>query len=79
MFVDPPYGSGELGGAMARLGLWPEMVTTTGLVVVQRSRHEDLGEQVCDFVRTRTMRYGETVIDLYRREARETQGQETEP
>ncbi|MBN1461124.1 MAG: 16S rRNA (guanine(966)-N(2))-methyltransferase RsmD [Armatimonadetes bacterium] len=67
VFIDPPYGRGELGGAMARLAQWPELLRPTGLVVVQRSRHEDPGEQVGDFVRSRSMRYGDTVIDLYRR------------
>jgi len=67
VFVDPPYGSGELGGVMARLTQWPEMVAEGGLVLVQRSRHEDLGEQAGAFERMRSMRYGETVVDLYRR------------
>lgn len=66
VFVDPPYGSGELGGAMARLGQWAEMVSEGGLVLVQRSRHEDAGEQVGGFEKVRSMRYGETVVDLYR-------------
>lgn len=79
VFIDPPYGSGELGGAIARLAQWPEMVTPTGLVVVQRSRHEDPGEQVGDFARARSLRYGDTVIDLYRRETREAPGQEMSP
>jgi len=79
VFIDPPYGSGELGGTMARLAQWPEMLARTGLIVVQRSRHEDLGEQVGDFVRTRSIRYGDTVIDLYRRATHSTQEQDTSP
>jgi 16S rRNA G966 N2-methylase RsmD len=52
---------------MARLTQWPEMVAERGLVLVQRSRHEDLGDQAGAFERMRSMRYGETVVDLYRR------------
>jgi 16S rRNA (guanine(966)-N(2))-methyltransferase RsmD len=69
VFVDPPYGSGDLGGAMARLSQWPEMVSGGGLIVVERSRHEDPGPQAGMFERMRSMRYGETVVDLYRRQA----------
>ncbi len=67
VFVDPPYGSGELDRVMARLTQWPKMVAERGLVLVQRSRHEDLGERAGAFERMRSTRYGETVVDLYRR------------
>ncbi len=67
VFVDPPYGSGELGGVMERLMQRPEMVAEGGLVLVQRSRHEDLAAKAGEFERMRSTRYGETVVDLYRR------------
>ena len=55
------------------------MVTATGVVVIQRPRHEDLGDQVCDLARTRSLRYGDTIMDLYRREARQEDSQDASP
>ncbi len=75
VFVDPPYGRGELGGVMARLHQWPEMVAEEGLVLVQRSRHEDAGSRVGALARMRSTRYGETVVDVYRRAAGEREAE----
>jgi 16S rRNA (guanine966-N2)-methyltransferase len=77
VFIDPPYSSGELGGAMARLAQWPEMVAEAGLIILQRSRHDNVGERAGDFERARSMRYGETIVDLYRRGAAGLHGQES--
>lgn len=66
IFADPPYGAGELGAAIARLSQWPEMLAREGLIVLQGSRHEDLGERAGVFERARSMRHGETRVDLYR-------------
>ena len=52
---------------MERLMQRPEMVAEGGLVLVQRSRHEDLAAKAGEFERMRSTRYGETVVDLYRR------------
>ena len=46
VFIDPPYGGSELGGAMARLAQWPEMVSEAGIIVLQRSRHDSVAERV---------------------------------
>ena len=66
IFVDPPYGRGEVGAALARLGQHPEMLAEEGLLIVQRSRREDTGE-VAAFAKVRSLRYGETLVDIYRR------------
>jgi len=66
IFVDPPYDRGELGAGLARLGQWPEMLAENGLLIVQRSRHEEPGE-LRAFRRMRSLRYGETVVELYQR------------
>lgn len=64
IFMDPPYGRGEVAAALARLAQWPEMLAPGGLLMVQRSRHERVGE-VRAFEGVRALRYGETVVDMY--------------
>ncbi|MFB3880200.1 MAG: 16S rRNA (guanine(966)-N(2))-methyltransferase RsmD [Armatimonadota bacterium] len=66
VFMDPPYDRGEIGAGLARLGQWPEIVAADGLLIVQRSRHEEPGELEA-FRRMRSLRYGETVVELYER------------
>ncbi len=68
VFADPPYERGELAAALARLAQSPEMLASDGLLVIQRSRHEELGETVA-FERIRTLRYGDTTVELYVRGA----------
>jgi 16S rRNA (guanine(966)-N(2))-methyltransferase RsmD len=75
IFLDPPYGRGELGAALARLGQWPEMLADNGLLIVQRSRHEKPGE-VAAFEAVRSLRYGETVVDICRRRGASQAGRE---
>ncbi len=52
---------------MARLGQWPEMLSESGLVLCQHSRHEEVGERAGSLERVRRMRFGETVVDFYQR------------
>ena len=66
VFADPPYERGELGAVLARLAQWPEMLASDGLLLVQRSRHEEPGETGA-FERMRSLRYGETVVELLSR------------
>ena len=70
IFVDPPYERGELGAALARLAQWPEMLADDGLLVVQRSRREEPGKTGA-FGRMRSLRYGETVVELLGRKGGE--------
>lgn len=65
IYLDPPYESGELPAALARLGQWPEMLAPGGLLICQRSRHEEPGEQSGPFRRMRQARFGETIVDFY--------------
>lgn len=71
VFADPPYQSGEVGPTMSRLGQWPEMLSEGGVVVLQRSRFEDPGETVGGLKRVRSVRFGETMVDYYRRSSTE--------
>ncbi len=64
IFADPPYERGEVGAVLARLGQWPELLAAGGLLLVQHSRHEALGE-VMAFEGVRTLRYGDTVVGIY--------------
>lgn len=67
IFVDPPYGRGEAAGALGRLGQHPELLAPEGLLIVQHSRHEELPEGIGPLVRMRQTRFGETVVDVFRR------------
>ena len=65
IFLDPPYGIGEVGKAMAALARLPALVAVGGWVVCQRSRREELEEEIGDLLRKRESRCGETVLDFY--------------
>ncbi len=71
VFADPPYGINEVRPFMSRLGQWPEMLSEGGVVVLQRSRFEDPGESVGELERVRSVRFGETMVDYYRRSKKE--------
>lgn len=68
VFLDPPYGVGEVGKAMAALARLPALVAVGGWVVCQRSRREELEEEIGGLLRKRESRFGETVLDFYHRE-----------
>jgi len=67
IFVDPPYGRGEAGGMLGRVAQHPELLAQAGLLIVQHSRHEELPEGVGPLVRMRQTRFGETMVDMFRR------------
>lgn len=65
IFLDPPYDRGEVRGTMCRLAQWPELLAEDGVLVVQRSRHEEIEEQIGPFKRMKQSRFGETILDYY--------------
>jgi 16S rRNA (guanine(966)-N(2))-methyltransferase RsmD len=67
IFVDPPYGRGEAAGMLGRVAQHPELLAQAGLLIVQHSRHEELPEGVGPLVRMRQTRFGETMVDMFRR------------
>jgi 16S rRNA (guanine(966)-N(2))-methyltransferase RsmD len=67
IFVDPPYGRGEAAGMLGRLAQRPQLLAQSGLLIVQHSRHEELPEGEGPLVRMRQARFGETLLDLFRR------------
>ena len=67
IFLDPPYGSGEVARAVAAIARSPSLVAARGWVLCQRSRREHLEERIGDFLRKRESRFGETTVDYYQR------------
>jgi 16S rRNA (guanine(966)-N(2))-methyltransferase RsmD len=65
VFVDPPYGTGEAERALAGIAARPGLVSEGGMVICQHSRREEVSEEIGRLRRTRTMRFGETVVDFY--------------
>lgn len=63
VYVDPPYGSGELAEAMAVLGAGG-LLAEGALVLCQHGRREELEEGIGPLRRMRRARYGETVVDI---------------
>jgi len=65
IFLDPPYDRGEARATLARLAQWPRLLTEGGVLVVQRSRHEETEEQIGPLKRMKQSRFGETIVDYY--------------
>ncbi len=65
IFLDPPYDRREAQGTMARLAQWPGLLAEGGVLVVQRSKHEEIEEQIGPFKRMKQSRFGETIVDYY--------------
>ncbi len=67
VFLDPPYGQGELVPTLERLES-TAVLEDAGWVVAEHGRNEDLPERVGVFVRRLHRCYGETWIALFTRE-----------
>ena len=65
IFLDPPYDRDEARATLARLAEWPELLAPGGVVICQRSKHEETGEQIGPLQRMKQGRYGETIVDYY--------------
>lgn len=62
--LDPPYGKGLL---QAALPLLAGLMETSGVILCESERREELPEAAGDFVRGKEYRYGRIKLTLYRR------------
>ena len=65
IFADPPYDREAARAVMERLAQMPQLLAEGGVLILQRSRHEEVGEQIGDFRRMKQARFGETLLDYY--------------
>ncbi|MGN0453613.1 MAG: 16S rRNA (guanine(966)-N(2))-methyltransferase RsmD [Ruminococcus sp.] len=62
-FLDPPYGTGLL---QKSLGLVPDVMKKTGVILCENPLDEEMPQTVGDFVLDRQYRYGKIKITAYR-------------
>ena len=67
VLLDPPYKMEKLDEFMETLGHVPGLVADEGIVVVGHSRHVSLGTQYGGIRRYSDRRYGDNLVDFYRR------------
>jgi 16S rRNA (guanine966-N2)-methyltransferase len=64
-FLDPPYGLGDVEKTM---GLLPDLMSQSGLVVAEHHRRDVLPERLKDWCLLDQRRYGDTMISLFVRD-----------
>ena len=62
-FLDPPYGTGLL---QKSLGLVPDVMKKTGVILCENPLDEEMPQTAGDFVLDRQYRYGKIKITAYR-------------
>ena len=67
VLLDPPYRMENLDGFMETLGSMAGLVAEGGVVVVGHSRHVSLGSNYGGLVLYSNRRYGDNLVDFYRR------------
>ena len=67
VLLDPPYKMEKLDDFMVSLGTTPGLLDETGMVVVGHSRHVALGKEYGDLTLDSNRRYGDNLVDFYRR------------
>ena len=67
VLLDPPYKMAGLDEFMAALGTTPGLLDETGMVVVGHSRHVNLAKEYGDLTLDSNRRYGDNLVDFYRR------------
>jgi 16S rRNA (guanine(966)-N(2))-methyltransferase RsmD len=67
VLLDPPYKMEELDDFMVSLGTTPGLVDESGMVVVGHSRHVALAGEYGDLALESNRRYGDNLLDFYRR------------
>lgn len=65
IFADPPYERNEARATLARLAQWSHLLGENGVLVIQRSRHEEIEEWIGSLRRMKQGRFGETILDYY--------------
>ena len=68
IFIDPPYAA-DYGEVLLYVGLHARtMLVEDGVVIVEHFKKRDLGEAFGELKRYRTVKQGDSVLSLYRRE-----------
>ena len=62
-FLDPPYGNKMIDAVLPYL---VRVMKKGGVIICETSYGEELPEEAAPFVKTRTYKYGKTLITLYR-------------
>ncbi len=62
-FVDPPYGQGVVSKILVALA---GRMSSSGVIVCETQKGENLPEQAGDFALYRQYRYGKTMVTVYR-------------
>jgi 16S rRNA (guanine966-N2)-methyltransferase len=63
ILADPPYGEGDPGAAVRRLGQW---LAADGLLVLEHARRRRVPQVVGGLVRVRTVESGDSALAFYR-------------
>jgi 16S rRNA (guanine(966)-N(2))-methyltransferase RsmD len=63
LFLDPPYGAGELQEGLAAAGL---LVADGSLLIVEHAARDAAPEQVADLVRVRELVQGDSALAFYK-------------
>lgn len=72
IFCDPPYNKGLAAKAPAMVGAL-DLLTPAGLLVVEHARHETMADETAKLQKVRDVKYGETVLSIYRSRNEEDQ------
>lgn len=65
IFCDPPYNKGLAAKALAAVDAL-DLLTPAGLLVVEHSQHEAMAEKTARLKKVRAVKYGETLLSVYR-------------
>lgn len=76
VFIDPPYAD-TVGTRCVQSVAALNLLSSDGVVVVEHAAEEELPERIENFAKIRSVRYGRTVLTLYRDEAGAAQGGHT--
>jgi len=68
IFMDPPYQTAATAACLGWLGEHPDLLTGSGLVIVQHHCKEPLAASYGPFLRHRERRVGDTQLSFYGRE-----------
>ena len=63
LFLDPPYGAGELTGALSAAA---PLVTHDALLVVEHATRDEAPEGIDNLVRVRQLKQGDSALAFYR-------------
>jgi 16S rRNA (guanine(966)-N(2))-methyltransferase RsmD len=64
VFMDPPYGGGMAEAAISKLSS-SEVIRDNGIVVLEHSSRDGIGERFGDLILYRRERYGDTMLSFF--------------